>query len=75
MQFSGWTAALALGGALAFGCATGGANPVERTETDSPRAEEERPPARIGYPGDEEIPRDLGRQLVFPLWPRAPRRA
>lgn len=27
----------------------------------------DRSPARIGYPGDEEIPRGLGRQLLFPL--------
>ncbi len=28
----------------------------------------DREPERIGYPGDEEMPRDLPRQLVFPLW-------
>ncbi len=29
-----------------------------------------RSPMRIGYPGDGEMPRDLGRQALFPLWPR-----
>ena len=27
----------------------------------------ERPPERIGYPGDEDMPADLPRQLLFPL--------
>ncbi len=29
----------------------------------------ERAPERIGYPGDGEVPANLARQLVFPLWP------
>ena len=35
----------------------------------------ERPPERIGYPGDGEMPADLPRQLVFPLLPRTSRGA
>jgi sterol desaturase/sphingolipid hydroxylase (fatty acid hydroxylase superfamily) len=27
----------------------------------------ERAPARLGYPGDGELPRDLPRQMLFPL--------
>lgn len=32
----------------------------------------ERSPARVGYPGDGELPTDLPRQMLFPLtrWPR-----
>ncbi len=29
---------------------------------------QQRAPKEIGYPGEEEMPRDLPRQLVFPLW-------
>ena len=32
----------------------------------------ERPPARIGYPGDGEMPPDLVRQELFPLLRRRP---
>lgn len=28
----------------------------------------ERSPERIGYPGDEELPGDVPRQLIFPAW-------
>ena len=32
----------------------------------------DRAPERIGYPGDEEMPRDVPRQLAFPLTRRSP---
>ena len=33
----------------------------------------DRPPARLGYPGDDDMPRDLPRQMAFPLTARAGR--